>query len=306
VTRRSSAAVRRRTLRLEPARERGHLRGMNVMSKAAAAVSASSPTPPQPRVYHGVNWTGLKTLYLKEVRRFWKVGTQTVAAPVVTTLLYMMIFVVALQGSKPNIEGVPVGAFVGPGLIMMAVLNNGFANASSSIIQAKIMGTAPDFLTPPLSPFELSAGFGLGAATRGIVVGLVTALAVWPFSHFEVAQLWAILFFGVSASLIMGFVGVIAGLWSEKFDQLAAVTNFVVMPMTFLSGTFYSVQKLPPFFAGLSRFNPMFYLIDGFRFGFIGHSDGDLRIGVAYTLALLIALALTSWALFRSGWRLKT
>jgi ABC-2 type transport system permease protein len=277
---------------------------MNVMSKAPVAAA-----PPAPRNYSTVNWTGLKTLYLREVRRFWKVGTQTVAAPVVTALLYMMIFVVAVGGAKRVMEGVPFGEFVGPGLIMMSILNNAFANSSSSLIQAKIMGTAPDFLTPPLSPLELTLGFGLGAATRGIVVGVVAAIAVFPFSHFahfDIANVWAIVFFSVGASLIMGLIGVLTGLWSEKFDQLAAVTNFLVMPMTFLSGTFYMVDRLPPFFRELSRFNPFFYLIDGFRYGFIGQHEGSILAGVITTTVLTVLLAVACWEAFRRGWRLKT
>jgi len=262
--------------------------------------------PPEPRAYDGVNWLGLRTLYLREVRRFWKVGFQTVAAPVVTTLLYMMIFVVAVGDARPPVEGAPFAVFVAPGLIMMAVLNNAFANASSSLIQAKIMGTAPDFLTPPLTPLELLLGFGLGAATRGMAVGLVTAISVWPFAHYGVAHLWAIVYFSLSASLIMGLVGVIAGLWSEKFDHLAAVTNFVVMPMTFLSGTFYLVDRLPEPFRSLSHFNPFFYLIDGFRFGFIGASDGSILIGAGLSAALTLGLAAVCYQLFARGWRLKT
>ncbi|NEX93700.1 ABC transporter permease [Caulobacter sp. 17J65-9] len=275
---------------------------MNVMSRDPIA----SALPPQPRVYGGVNWTGLKTLYLKEVRRFWKVGMQTVAAPVVTTLLYMMIFVVAMQDARPPVHGVPFGLFVAPGLVMMAILNNAFANASSSLIQAKIMGTAPDFLTPPLTPFELLAAFALGAATRGVAVGTVTAVAVWPFVHFGFDHLWAILYFGIGASLLMGLVGVIAGLWSEKFDHLAAVTNFIVMPMTFLSGTFYLVDRLPEPFRTISHYNPFFYLIDGFRYGFIGQADGAVGVGMALTGALVLILGFTCWELFRRGWRLKT
>lgn len=275
------------------------------MSKASQAAVA----PPQPRNYASVNWTGLWTLYLREVRRFWKVWTQTLAAPVMTALLYMMIFVVAVGGARRMMEGVPFGEFVGPGLVMMSVLNNAFANASSSLIQAKIMGTAPDFLTPPLSPLELTLGFGLGAATRGVVVGFVAAAAVWPFSHFahlDIANLWAIVFFSVGASLIMGFVGVLTGLWSEKFDQLAAVTNFIVMPMTFLSGTFYLIDRLPPFFQTVSRYNPFFYLIDGFRFGFIGQHEGSLLAGVITTIVLTLVLGLACFEAFRRGWRLKT
>jgi ABC-2 type transport system permease protein len=261
---------------------------------------------PSPRRYGGINWLGLKTLYLREVRRFWKVGAQTVAAPVVTTLLYMMVFVVALQGARPPLHGTPFAEFVAPGLIMMAMLNNAFANSSSSLIQAKIMGTATDFLTPPLSPLELTVGFTLGAATRGIVVGLVTALCVLPFARIGIANLAAIVWFAATASLIMGMAGVIAGLWSEKFDQLAAVQNFVVLPMTFLSGAFYLVENLPEPFATISHFNPFFYLIDGFRYGFIGHAESDLRIGVALTAALTLVMGFSCWRILRSGWRLKS
>ncbi|HWE47661.1 MAG TPA: ABC transporter permease [Caulobacteraceae bacterium] len=281
---------------------------MNVMSKASQAAVA----PPQPRNYASVNWTGLWTLYAREVRRFMKVWTQTLAAPVITALLYMMIFVVAVGGNRVIvIDGVriPFGEFVGPGLAMMSILNNAFANASSSLIQAKIMGTAPDFLTPPLSPLELTLGFGLGAATRGVVVGLVAVAAVWPFSHFShlaFGNLWAIVFFSLGASMVMGFIGVLTGLWSEKFDQLAAVTNFLVMPMTFLSGTFYTIDRLPPFFREVSRFNPFFYLIDGFRYGFIGQHEGSVVVGMSITVVLTLVLGLACFEAFRRGWRLKT
>jgi len=259
----------------------------------------------EPKRYSGVNWEGLKTLYLKEVRRFWKVGMQTVFAPVVTTLLYMMVFVVAMRGARPT-AAASFGEFVGPGLIMMSILNNAFANASSSLLQAKIMGTAPDFLTPPLSAFELTAGFGLGAATRGLLVGFVTAVAVWPFSHYHFSHLWAVLYFGVMGSVVLGLVGMLAGIWAEKFDHLASVTNFVVMPLTFLSGTFYSVDRLPEPFRSISHYNPLFYLIDGFRYGFLGSSAGNVAIGVAVSAALGLILAVVNWRLFATGWRLKT
>jgi len=261
---------------------------------------------PQPRRYDGVNWIGVQTLYMREVRRFWKVGAQTVAAPVVTTLLYMLVFVVALKGARPPLHGTPFAEFVAPGLIMMAILNNAFANASSSLIQAKIMGTSTDFLTPPLSPLELTIGFSLGAATRGIAVGLVTAICVMPFARLGVYNVLAIIYFSLIASLLMGMIGVLAGLWSEKFDQLAAVQNFVVLPMTFLSGAFYLVENLPQPFAAISHWNPFFYLIDGFRYGFIGHAEGSLVIGVALTAVLTVVMACANWQVFRSGWRLKS
>ena len=268
--------------------------------------SSSFPIPPLPRDYRGMNWRGMFTLYAREVRRFWKVGMQTVAAPVVTTLLYMLIFVVAMRGASPPIHGTPYAQFVAPGLIMMAILNNAFANASSSLIQAKIMGLTPDFLTPPLAPFELGVGGGLGAATRGVFVGSITALAVTPFAHWGVAHPWAVVYFAVAASLLLGLIGIMAGLWSEKFDHLAAVSNFLIMPMTFLSGTFYLVDRLPEPFRTASHFNPFFYLIDGFRYGFIGQSDGNIAIGVAMTASLVLVLTLCCWALFKSGYRLKT
>jgi len=277
--------------------------------RAMTDLSSTRPSGlPQPRVYQGVNWEGVKTLYLKEVRRFWKVGAQTVAAPVVTTLLYMLVFVVALKDARPPLHGTPFAEFVAPGLIMMAVLNNAFANASSSLIQAKIMGTSTDFLTPPLSPLELTLGFSLGAATRGVVVGLVTAMCVLPFARLGIANLAAIAWFGLAASLIMGMLGVFAGLWAEKFDQLAAVQNFVIMPMTFLSGAFYLVENLPEPFATISHYNPIFYLIDGFRAGFLGldHAESTLWIGVAISAMLLMVLAVACLNVFKSGWRLKS
>ena len=219
-----------------------------------------------------------------------------------------MVFVVAMSTSRPPLHGTPFAEFVAPGLIMMAILNNAFANASSSLIQAKIMGTATDFLTPPLSPLELMIGFGLGAATRGVVVGAVTAITIFflPFTDLSVAHPWAVVYFAVMASMLLGLVGVVTGLWSEKFDHLAGITNFIIMPMTFLSGTFYLVENLPEPFRSISHYNPFFYLIDGFRYGFIGHADGDLRIGVVLSAVLAAALFAACYRIFVTGWRLKT
>jgi len=281
---------------------------MNVSTPKAAESLAQGEAlrPLGPRTYGRVNWMGLKTLYLKEVKRFWKVKTQTVAAPLVTSLLYLLVFVVAMRGARSAVEGVSYDRFIAPGLIMMAILNNAFANASSSLLQAKMMGTAPDFLAPPLSPLELTIGFAAGAATRGVVVGVATAIAVAIFAPLPLIHAWAVVYFGIGASLMMGLVGLLAGLWSEKFDQLAAVTNFIIMPMTFLSGTFYLVDRLPEPFRSVSHFNPFFYLIDGFRYGFIGHADGSIWIGVATTAALCAVLSFWSWMLFKTGWRLKS
>jgi ABC-2 type transport system permease protein len=276
--------------------------------KDVAQGFSSEIRPPQPRDFAGFNWMGAFTLYKREVRRFWKVGTQTVAAPVVTTLLYMLVFVVAVGSDRQPVDGITFVRFVVPGLIMMSVLNNAFANSSSSILQAKIMGLTPDFLTPPLSPLELVSAFTLGAATRGVVVGAVTALTILllPGAGMQILHPWAVVYFVVGASLILGMGGVLAGLWSEKFDHLAGAANFVVMPLTFLSGTFYLTDLLPEPFRTLSHFNPFFYLIDGFRYGFIGHADGSLTVGVLMTAALTVGLFVWCYLLFKRGWRLKT
>ncbi|HZZ69351.1 MAG TPA: ABC transporter permease [Phenylobacterium sp.] len=266
---------------------------------------AETVIPPQPRDYPGVNWEGLKTLYVREIRRFMKVGTQTLAAPVVTALLYMLVFVVAVGGGR-NVGGIAYGAFVAPGLVMMQILSNAFANSSSSLLQAKFNGLMGDFVTPPLSPFELLVGFGAGAATRGLAVGAVSLVAIIWFAHPPFAQPWAIAFFGVGAALIMGFIGIMAGLWAEKFDHMAAVTNFVIMPMTFLSGTFYLIEKLPEPFRSFSKFNPFFYLIDGFRYGFIGKAEGSLAIGAGMTVALTLFLGWGCYRMFQVGYKIKT
>lgn len=266
---------------------------------------AETILPPQPRDYHGMNWAGLKTLYIREIQRFWKVGMQTLAAPVVTALLYMLVFVVAVGGGR-EVHGVAYGAFVAPGLVMMQILNNAFANSSSSLLQAKFNGLMGDFLTPPLTPLEHVIGFGAGAATRGVVVGAISLAAVLPFTHVPIAHLWAIAYFGIGSALILGFLGIMAGLWAEKFDHMAAVTNFVIMPMTFLSGTFYLVENLPEPFRTISHYNPFFYLIDGFRYGFIGHAESALGVGMAMTAALVLVLGWICLELFRVGYKIKT
>jgi len=262
--------------------------------------------PNTPRQFNGVNWVGVRTLYLREVRRFWKVGLQTVLSPVVTTLIYMMVFVAAMKDVRPMGEGIDFAHFVAPGLIMMAIMNNAFANSSSSLLQAKMMNLIGDFLTPPLSSTEQTAAFTAGAMTRGVLVGAVTAVTVWFFVHFTIAHVWAVIYFGLGAALMLGLAGVLAGLWSEKFDHLAAVTNFVVMPLTFLSGTFYSVESLPPLARDLSHLNPFFYMIDGFRYGFLGVTDGSLTAGVVTVAALNAILGLICWRVFHTGYRLRS
>ena len=260
--------------------------------------------PPEPRDYHGVNWTGATTLYLKEVKRFWKVGMQTLAAPVLTALLYLLIFTVGVP--RPSDGGIPPAIFIAPGLIMMSILNAAFANSSSSLMQAKMMGLTQDFLTAPLSPIEQVCAFALGAATRGIAVGLVTAVAVRFLVPYGVAHWWAVLYFGLMASLMMGMIGMVAGLWAEKFDHLAAVTTFIVMPLSMLSGTFYTIDRLPTVARVLSHYNPFYYTIAGFRYGIIGLSDGSLGLGVAVVAGLTFVMAAICYWLFQTGYRLKS
>jgi len=203
---------------------------------------------------------------------------------------------------------VSFGQFVAPGLIMMTILNNAFANSSSSILQAKMFGLTSDFLTPPLSPLEQVLAFSLGAVTRGLVVGVVTAATVLllPGKSMMFSHLWAAAYFAIAAALLLGLLGIIAGLWAEKFDHIAGATNFVIMPMTFLSGTFYLVDRLPEPFRTISHFNPFFYLIDGFRFGFIGHADSNIMVGVISSAVANIALFAVCLGMFRTGWRLKS
>lgn len=275
-------------------------------SSDSQARTGAAPLPPSPRSIGAVNWLGLWTLYKKEVRRFLKVSFQTVLAPVATTLLFMMVFALAIGVTREAPGGVPFVMFLAPGLIMMGLLNNSFANSSSSLIVAKVQGNTVDFLMPPLSPAELAAAFIGGAITRGVIVAAASAIVIVPFVSLPISHVWAILFYGIGAAAMLGMVGVIAGVWAEKFDHLAVITNFIIMPLTFLSGTFYSISILPEPFQTISHINPFFYLIDGFRYGFIGYADGNLAVGVAMVLAINAALLTATYLVLRSGWRLKT
>ena len=239
---------------------------------------------------------GLWTLYVKEVRRFGKVATQTIIAPVVTTLLFLAIFALALGGGSRQVGGVPFTQFLAPGLVMMAMAQNAFANTSSSIMISKIQGNIVDMLMPPLSAGEL---------TRGLAVGLAVALAMTAFVPIEIRHAGFILFHAVAASLMLSLIGILAGVWAEKFDHMAAFTNFVITPFAFLSGTFYSVERLPEFWKSAAHFNPFFYMIDGFRYGFIGHADAPPALGLAVLVGADILLWITAYACFRRGYRLK-
>ena len=258
----------------------------------------------------GVNWGGLSTLYIKEVRRFFKVQMQTVWAPAVTTLLYLVIFTVALGREGKTVLGVPFADFIAPGLIVMAMLQNSFANSSFSLLVGKMQGTIVDYLMPPLSTGELIAGLIGGAVTRAVLVGLAVtlAMALWPGVHLTTEHPWAILWFGLTGSVLLATIGLLSSIWAEKFDHNAAITNFVITPLTMLSGTFYVIDNLAPAFRAVSYANPFFYVISGFRFGFLGASDiGDsnrdvLEAAIGLGVLDLVLLAVT-YALLRSGWR---
>ncbi|MBL8699548.1 MAG: ABC transporter permease [Alphaproteobacteria bacterium] len=264
-----------------------------------------APLPPPPRRYGLVNWIGLRTLIGREVRRFLKVGTQTVAAPAVTTLLLLAVFALALGGAVRSVAGVPFAEFLAPGLIMMAMVQNAFANTSSSLVIAKVQGNIVDSLMPPLNAAELTLGFALGGVIRGLVVGGSVAIFLLPFVRLHVHAPGFIVFHALAASLMLSFLGLIGGIWSQKFDHIAAFTNFVVTPLAFLSGTFYTIDRLPEPWHMIALMNPFFYMIDGFRYGFIGHTDGGLALGVSIMLSADLVLGAICYRLFQTGWRLR-
>lgn len=254
-----------------------------------------------------INWLGMWTMYLKEVRRFIKVWTQTIAAPTITTCLFMAIFGWALGGAGRAPLGVGLGEFLAPGLIMMAVIQNSFQNPASSIVIGKVQGSIVDTLMPPLSSLEILLGYVLGGVTRGLAIGFALWLAfiVWPDVDMGVSHWWAVFYYLVSASVMLSLIGTVTGIWAEKFDHSSAVTNFIIVPLSLLSGTFYSITRLPEALQSLSSYNPFFYMIDGLRYGFIGRADGDITIGVIYTFVLNIALWLFVHRLLKTGYRLK-
>ncbi|MEO6360683.1 MAG: ABC transporter permease [Sphingomicrobium sp.] len=259
-------------------------------------------------VLTGVNWGGLQTLYIKEVRRFFKVQMQTVWAPAITTLLYLAIFTIALGGSGRRVMGIPFAEFLAPGLIAMAMIQAAFANASFSLLVGKIQGTIVDFLMPPLSTGELLAGLVGASVTRALLVGMAVWLVMllWPGVSVAIRNPLLILWFGLMGSLLLSFLGVLTSIWAEKFDHAAAVTNFVVTPLSLLSGTFYSVEQLAPSFRAVSHINPFFYVISGFRAGFLGISDSPLLAGGLALLLLNIGLWAACYALLKSGWKIKS
>jgi len=264
------------------------------------------PAPGVP-VIPFINWGGLRGLYIKEVRRFFKVQLQTIWAPAVTTLLFLVIFTVALGGGSRMVMGVPFATFIAPGLIVMGMMQNSFANSSFALLVAKMQGTIVDYLMPPISVGELMAGLVGAAVTRAVLVGAVmwVAMLFWPGVDVFPAHLWAIVWFGLMGSILLALLGLLTSIWAEKFDHAAAVTNFIVQPLSLLSGTFYSVESLSPWFRSFSHANPFFYVISGFRYGFTGAADSPILWGAVVLLLVNAALGIFTYLVLRSGWKLK-
>ena len=254
-----------------------------------------------------VNWVGLWTLYMREVQRFAKVAMQTVAAPVITSMLFLMVFAVAIGGRARLAGDVDFITFLVPGLVMMTVLQNAFANTSSSIVVSKVQGNIVDLLMPPIGPGELLVGLAAGGMTRGIAVGLAAVLVLGLFGGLSMpaAPLVAMLFL-VLGSLALALTGILAGVWANKFDEMAAITNFLIQPLAFLSGTFYSVERLPTPFDTIATLNPFFYAIDGFRYGLIGIADRPITVGLVCLVVVNGVLGWLCYRVLKSGYRLKS
>lgn len=248
---------------------------------------------------------GFRTLLYKEVLRFWKVSFQTVAAPVLTAILYLLIFGHVLENRVKVYDQISYTAFLVPGLVMMSVLQNAFANSSSSLIQSKITGNLVFIMLPPLSHWEMFGAYVVASIVRGLAVGLGVLLVTAWFANLHFANIAWILVFAVLGAAILGTLGLIAGIWAEKFDQLAAFQNFLIMPATFLSGVFYSIHSLPPFWQAVSHANPFFYMIDGFRYGFFGVSDVAPAFSLAVVGTAFVVLATVALQLLKSGYKLR-
>jgi len=270
-----------------------------------AAASPGVGPGPVPRPIGRINVVGLFALIRKEVRRFLTVWVQTVGAPIVTTMLFLAVFSLALGRALQVVGGVPFLHFLAPGLIMMSMIQNSFANSSSSIVSSKMQGNIIDVVMAPLSPLELTIGYGVGGMIRGLMVGAVVAAAMWPFVGFTIAHPFHAVFYAVMGSMMLSLLGIIGGVWAEKHEQNAAVTNFVITPLAFLSGTFYSIERLPGLWNVAAHLNPFFYMIDGFRYAFTGRAEAAIEVGYAIMLVGNLLLGLTAWAMFRTGYRLR-
>ena len=252
------------------------------------------------------NFISIWTLFKKEVYRFLKVGIQTVIGPAISSLLFLAIFTLALGRSINSINGVALAHFIAPGLIMMTMLQNSFANSASSIGQAKFQGNIVDILMAPLGDLELTIGYIGGSIARGLICGIVTTFGILLFLPLQIHSFSTLIFYSFMGCLMMGSLGTMVGIWADKWDQQQGVTNFIVLPLTFLSGTFYSISRLPEFWQNFAKFNPFFYNIDGFRYSFIGQSDSSLIVGAISIIIINTLLIFFCYLMFRSGYKLKS
>jgi ABC-2 type transport system permease protein len=279
---------------------------MNDQTIARQATARLRPEPGVP-VIAFLNLAGMRALYVKEVRRFFKVQLQTIWGPAATTLLYLVIFTLALGRAGRMEMGVPFADFLAPGLIVMGMIQSSFANASFSLLVGKMQGTIVDYLMPPISVGELMGALIGAALTRAVLVGLAIWLAmlVWPDVHVGVRHVWAVVYFGVMGAAFVALIGLITSLWAQKFDHMATVTNFIIQPLSLLSGTFYAIDKLHGGFRLFSQFNPFFYIISGFRYGFLGQADSHVALGAGVLLGVNAILAALCYVLLQRGWKLK-
>lgn len=253
-----------------------------------------------------INWLGMWTLYKKETLRFIKVYNQTLVAPVITALLFLSIFTLAIGGRVSEIGGVPFAEFIAVGLVMMTIVQNAFANTSSSLIMGKVLGTVIDYLIPPLSSSEIVFAMTMAGITRGFAIGVMTVLVILPFVDLGVHDVGLVLFYVLAASMMMALIGIVGGIFAESFDQMAAITSYIITPLSFLSGTFYSVKRLPEFWQVLNQFNPFFYMIDGFRYAMTGYSDAPIHTGMVVLIAMNVVCYVVAWYLLKTGKRIKT
>lgn len=260
----------------------------------------------EPRKITGFNTIGIITLVNKEVGRFLSVYLQTIIAPVITTLLFYAIFALAFGGVAREVGGVPYMVFLAPGLVMMTMVQNAFANTSSSIVISKVQGNIVDVLMPPLGPAEILMGYLSGGVLRGLCVGIVTTLTMALFVPIGVYSLFYILAFALLGTMMLSLLGIAGGIWSEKFDHIAAVTNFFVMPLTFLSGTFYAIDSLPPLWQNIALYNPFYHMIDGFRYGFIGHDTAMPFLGLCFLIVINLMLGALCYTMLRTGYKIKS
>tara|TARA_Y100000768_G_scaffold38221_1_gene25113 strand:- start:498 stop:1310 length:813 start_codon:yes stop_codon:yes gene_type:complete len=258
------------------------------------------------RRFGSINWIGAWTLYKKEVLRFLVVWIQTIFSPLVSSLLFLLVLSLAIGTDRGEVLGVPFVTFLAPGLISMQIIQQSFSHSSSSFMIGKIQGNIVDILYAPLSPSEVTLAITLASVTRSVMIAVISIFTFKLLIDIEINNYFTLISFTLLSSFALGAGGIIAGLWAEKFDHMATITNFVIIPLSFLSGTFYSIERLPEILQLISKINPFFYMIDGFRYSFIGQSDGSVKIGLIYLLILNLLIWLLTYLLYKKGYKLKS